>query len=167
MELWCDFTTLKQPNEFNALAANQISPGTNQVTHMSQCTPLTSTLLLLACCWSCLVAAALAAAPPSPILVAAARAAPCSDIADRGQQQPRVYGFSVSADQKSFRAYDWSLLNGVGWATDPDQIEFAHSRGAQVELQAQGGVAEILSSRNSRRRWVSGWMNIISALNAH
>jgi hypothetical protein len=65
-----------------------------------------------------------------------------------------VYGFSVSADDAAFGAYDWSLLTGVGWQRDPARIRLAHSKGSRVELQAQAGVAGIISDPLKRQRWV-------------
>ncbi|KAI8463528.1 MAG: glycoside hydrolase superfamily [Monoraphidium minutum] len=85
--------------------------------------------------------------PPAPHPAAAPRA---------GGPRPEVYGFSVSADDTQFRAYDWSLLTGVGWARARSQIAYAHARGARVELQAQGGVWEVMSDPQLRRAWIEG-----------
>jgi hypothetical protein len=114
---------------------------------------------------SCLVALALLLAaparastrPPAAPAISApppASAPAAAPAAAAGGRWPEVYGFSVSADDAAFRAYDWSLLTGVGWQTDPARVAYARSRGARVELQAQGGVAEVIGDVAARRRWV-------------
>lgn len=108
-----------------------------------------------------------AALAPVAAISAAASQAPHSLLATGALEQastaaprakgaaPKVYGFSVSAGAAEFEKYDWSLLNGVGWAEDAALIRIAHAKGAKVELRAQGGVADVISDPRRRRAWVS------------
>jgi len=123
----------------------------------------TLTILLVAAVALLVVAPAAlqAARPPQPQQQRRAAGAPTAASstapppAAASTAKPYVYGFSVAADARAFRAYDWSQLAGVGWVKDPALIEWAHSQGAAVELQAQGGVAEAIGSAEARGRWVS------------